>query len=114
MCRCSTNNRVETYLRIINDLSKTIYLPDIDSYNDKVPKSIQIHLNEIYKGLTQISLLRRMDNPISIHRKLDICIKILRNEKAYLKWVEEKNKRNRNRFLKKIKKKDLYNANIKQ
>lgn len=93
--------RVETYLQIVKDMSKNIYLPDIDSYNDKVPKSIKNYLNELYKGLTNINLFKRMYNPISIHRKLDICIRILRNENAYNKWVEQRKKRRSNRLLKK-------------
>ena len=102
LLKMDSKKRIETYLSLVNDMSKIIKFPDIDSYNDKVPKSIKHYLNEIYMGLTNIDFFKRMDNQNSIHRKLDICIKILRNESSYQKWIEQRDKRRDNKLLKKI------------
>ena len=91
----SGQNRLETYKRAADQLARSIPLPEIYSYNDFVPNCIKLHLNELYKGLAAINFQRRLCDSESIHRKIDICIKILRNERKYEAWLERK-KRVRN------------------
>lgn len=91
----SRQNRLETYKGVADQLARSIPLPEIYSYNDFVPNSIKLHLNELYKGIAAINFQRRVCNSEVIHRKLDICIKILRNERIYQAWLERK-KRFRN------------------
>lgn len=98
--------RLETYLHLAEDLARFINFPDIYSYNDNVPGCIKHHLNYLYKSLSNANLLKRSNNPVSIHRKIDICIKILRNEEKYLKWKEEKRKRRLIKIEKQKKKAD--------
>ena len=93
LSRMDTRKRIETYRIVSEDLSKAINLPNINSYNDKVPNSIKNHLNELYKELSAINLFKRLKNDTSIHRKIDICIKILKNEFIYHKWKTEKRRR---------------------
>ncbi|MHA1629744.1 MAG: serine/threonine protein kinase [Candidatus Heimdallarchaeota archaeon] len=87
------HRRLEAYLDLAADVERFINFPDIYSYNDNIPNCIKNHLNDLYKSLSHTSLLKRSNNPVSIHRKIDICIKILKNEKKYLKWKEEKRRR---------------------
>jgi serine/threonine protein kinase len=84
------SNRLETYKGAADQLARTIPLPDIYAYNDFVPKSIKLHLNELYKNLAAINFHRRMRDPVAIHRRIDICIKILRNEQKYMEWRKKK------------------------
>lgn len=95
-----TKNRIETYRYIIGDISKTLDMPDISSFNNNVPKSIKNHLNTLYQELSSIDIHHRLKSQNSIHRKIDIIIKILKNEQSYKKWLEEKRKRRENRLLK--------------
>ncbi len=85
--------RLETYSLIVEDIAGNIQVPDIYLYGDRVPACIRLHLNELYKSMVEINYLKRNSNPISIHRKIDICIKILNNETKYSKWLEEKKRR---------------------
>lgn len=85
--------RLETYIDLASDLARFINFPDIYSYNNNVPNCIKNHLNDLYKSLSHANLLKRSNNPVSIHRKIDICIKIVQNEKKYLKWKKEKRRR---------------------
>lgn len=93
LSKMPSTKRIETYNLISNEIDKAIKLPDISMYNDKVPGCIKNQLNQLYKNMVSPNYLKRIANPVSIHRKLDICIKTLRNEYKYLKWLEEKKKR---------------------
>ena len=93
LSKMKEDKKLEAYKYISKDLSALIKLPEIYSYNDKVPNSIKYHLDELYKQLADISIINRIDKPTSIHRKIDICLKILKNEKKYQKWLEEKRRR---------------------
>lgn len=91
----SRQNKLETFKGVADQLARSIRLPEIYSYNDFVPNSIKLHLNELYKGLAAINFQRRLRDSEVIHRKIDICIKILQNERIYQVWLERK-KRFRN------------------
>jgi len=91
----SGKNKLETYKGVADQLARSIRLPEIYSYNHLVPNSIKLHLNELYKGLAAINFQRRLCDSEAIHRKIDICIKILQNEQIYQVWLERK-KRFRN------------------
>lgn len=84
------DKRIEAYRALADDLSKRILLPDLDLYDPTIPKSIKNQLNALYKGLSAVSLWKRLKNPNEVHRKLDICIKVLRNEESYLKWLSSR------------------------
>lgn len=96
--------RFITYQGVVDNLAKRISLPDIYSYNNNVPQSIKNQLNGLYKNLVAINFSKRLVNTQSIHRKIDICILTLRNEKKYLEWQERKRKRKDNKFKKQLKK----------
>jgi len=47
-------------------------------------------LNLLYKGLASLDFEKRIMNPTSIHRQLDICILTIRNERKYPDWRNRK------------------------
>ena len=100
LSRMNERNRVQTYKGVADQLARSIPLPDVYAYNDFVPNSIKSHLNELYKSLAAINFQKRLNNPIGIHRKIDICMKILRNEDKYQQWLKRKKKFRAQRQLK--------------
>jgi len=100
-------NRFHTYKGISNDLTKLIQLPDIHSYNDNVPNCIRNHLNNLYKSLSAINFLNRLKSSNSIHRQIDICILILKNENKYLDHLEIKRKRRLQRIKKELRRRKI-------
>ena len=104
LSRMKPEARITTFLSIVDEFARTILLPDIFSYNQKVPGSIKNHLNELYKSLSNINFIKRVTDIPYVHRKLDICIKILKNEDRYQRWIKEKLKRRENRMNKNTRK----------
>lgn len=84
------NYRLQIYLDYVDAFSNAVKIPDIFSYYDNVPNSIKYRINDLYKALVDIDCTKRLSNFHSIFRKLDICIKILSNQKNYDRWLEEK------------------------
>lgn len=93
LSRLPPKRRVETFKNLIGDVAKSFPLPDIYSYNDYVPKCIKNQLNLLYKSLASLDFGKRIINPTSIHRQLDICLLTLRNERKYLEWLKRKGQR---------------------
>ena len=86
-------DKKRTFKGSIDSLAKAIKLPNIYAYNNNVPRCIKRQLNDLYKNLVHINPEKRLYNPTSIHRKIDICILTLENEMKYQLW--RKNKRDR-------------------
>jgi len=95
------SKRLEAYKELTVDLDRMVKLPAIFSYNDKVPSSIKLQIDDLYKSLSHIDFTKRLSKPTSIHRKIDICLKILNNESSYQKWQAEKHRRKKIREAKK-------------
>jgi serine/threonine protein kinase len=78
------------HLRIFNEVIDTVVtpqrLPDIFSYNNQVPNSIKIILNNLYKGMAALNYLKRYSDFESIYRQINLCILILKNEHIYRRW----------------------------
>jgi len=102
LLRMTKQNRMATYKKISNDLSKLIKPPDIYSYNGHIPKCIRTRLNKLYKSLVNANSAKRLDNQISIFRQINICIIRLENEIKYNKWLKEKKRRRFIRLNKKV------------
>jgi serine/threonine protein kinase len=98
--KMTVSKRIATYNAILPDLENMIYMPDIYSYNDNVPGCIKLQLDDLYKSLTKIDYKKRINKPESIHRKIDICIKTLKNEKKYSEWKIERDRRREIRLMK--------------
>lgn len=81
-------------------LSRDIDVPNIFSFNDDVPKSIQNNLNRLYKSLVHPDYRKRSCDFSSIFRQLDIIRIILANEKKYRKWKKMKDLRRSNHLSK--------------
>lgn len=64
--------------------------PDIFAFNDFVPKPIKKELNNLYRGLVDPNISRRLTDFTAIHRKADICLFVLRNEKRYQEYIRRK------------------------
>jgi len=107
----SPNSWVKIYRESVSAFRNTVNLPDIYAYNDKVPNSIKYRLNDLYKALVDIDFTRRLSNSDIIYRKLNICIKILSNQKIYDSWLEEKRRRQLIRAEKENRKNRKYNDN---
>lgn len=82
--------RINIYLDSIKAISSKTSLPDIYRYNDFTPRCIKIQLNNLYKSLAQIDLVKRLDSFSSVFRQIDICIITIENERKYLKWLKLK------------------------
>ena len=93
LSRLPSTKRLEAFKSLIDEITKSFPLPDIYSYNDYVPKCIKNQLNLLYKSLASLDFRKRIINPASIHRQLDICILTLRNEHRYLEWLKRKKQR---------------------
>jgi serine/threonine protein kinase len=93
MIQMTREKKVEMCKEIVCDLANSVRLPDIYSYNSNVPNCIKHQLNDLYKELAAINFLSRLNHAPSIHRRLDICIKILKNEKKYIAFQERKKER---------------------
>lgn len=110
LSKMQPEKRLEAYKEIAEDLDKTVKLPEIFSYNKKVPNSIKFQIDDLYKSLARVNFTERLNNPIAIHRKLDISLKILKNEISYKKWQEEKRRRQKIREERRIGKRMINNV----
>jgi len=95
LSKMQPDKRLEAYKELSKDLDRDVNLPEIFSYNDKVPNSIKFQIDKLYKSLAHINFTRRLNKPLSVHRQIDISLKILTNEMSYKKWKAEKRKRAR-------------------
>lgn len=106
-----TSSRLQIYRDSVSAFRNTVKIPNIYSYNDKVPNSIKYRLNDLYKALVDIDCTRRLSNSDIIYRKLNICVKILSNQRIYDNWLEEKRRRQLIRAEKEKRKNRKYNDN---
>jgi serine/threonine protein kinase len=93
LSRMDPKKRLPAYKTMIKEAAKSIRLPDIYSFNEYVPGSIKLPLNRLYMDLAAINFADRIHDAMAIHRRLDICIKILRNENKYQIWLDRKKQR---------------------
>jgi serine/threonine protein kinase len=76
------DKRKALYFESADVLSGSVNLPDIFSFNDFVPNSIKHELNWLYKSLSRINFTKRLHDFQIIYRRINICLLVLRNEKA--------------------------------
>ncbi len=93
LAKMTHTKKDETIKLLIKDLSKMIKTPDIYAYNGNIPGCIRNRLNKLYKDLVHIDSSKRLNNPLSIFRQLNICIITLKNETKYQNWLAEKRRR---------------------
>lgn len=85
--------RQGTYDRIVGSIANSRPLPSVSAFGAVVPLGIRDRLDELYRCLAEIDYRRRLCNFEQIFRKINICLLVLRNERTYQRWLEQKQKR---------------------
>jgi len=93
-------NRHTTFHSIVDAIKASHQLPDLESFDPSLPKSVRLRLNELYKSLADVDHRVRLTNFSRVFNQIGICQIILQNEKEYRHWVEEKRRRRAKRRLK--------------
>lgn len=78
------------YSGTIDSILSPDHFPDIYAFNDFVPNSIRNELNWLYKRLTNPDFTKRLTDFTAIHRRLDICLLILKHEESSKRKAEIK------------------------
>jgi len=86
----SLKNRIDTYVGVIDTIESSVNAPNIYDFNSFVPKSIRSIINTLYRDLTRFDFSKRLNDFQTIHRRLDICLLILRNQEKYIRWTTRK------------------------
>lgn len=92
-----SENRFEYYKKLASEIAAQYSLPDMYNFNPKIPKCLKSPLNNLYYNMAQLDFKKRLFDFELIFRRINICITVLRNEKAYLKWLEIKKKKKQSR-----------------
>jgi len=93
-------NRHNTFHSIVDAIKASHQLPDLESFDPSLPKSVRPRLNELYKSLSDVDYRVRLTDFSRIFDQIGICQIILTNEKKYRHWVEEQRRRRAARRLK--------------
>lgn len=78
------------YSTVIDSIVGPDRFPDIYAFNDFVPNSIKRELNWLYKRLTNPDFTKRLTDFTVIHRRLDICLLLLRHEEKLRRIIKMK------------------------
>jgi len=84
--------RHQMFSELVGEIAKRRRLPDIDDFNNPIPKSIQTRLNSLYKGLAHLDYRHRIDSFQVVFTEVDRCINVLRNEDWYQRLAELRRK----------------------
>jgi serine/threonine protein kinase len=84
--------RLQVFHEVVPDLAQR-RLPSVAEFSWAVPSSICGHIDELYRSLASLDYRHRNTAFERVFGRLAICLKILRNERAYQAWLAEKRKR---------------------
>jgi len=62
----------------------------VAAFGAQVPASIRDRIDDLYRCLSSIDYRARLCDFERIFNKINICVLVLRNEKAYQRWLEQK------------------------
>jgi serine/threonine protein kinase len=88
-----SGNRHTTFHSIVDAIKASHQLPDLESFDPSLPKSVRFRLNELYKSLADVDHRVRLTNFSRIFNQIGICQIILQNEEKYRRLVEERRRR---------------------
>jgi serine/threonine protein kinase len=95
-----SGSRRTTFYSIVDAIKASHQLPDLESFDPALPKSVRPPLNLLYKSLADVDHRMRLTDFSRIFNQIRICQIILKNEKKYRHWVEEQRRRRAKRRLK--------------
>lgn len=95
-----SGNRHSTFHSIVDAIKASHQLPDLESFDPSLPKSVRLRLNGLYKSLADVDHRVRLTDFSRIFNQIGICRIILQNEKQYLHRVEEQRRRRAKHQLK--------------
>ncbi len=82
-----------TFNAIVDTIKGNYPLPDLDTLGCLAPKSIRDRVNRLYMQLSDIDYRSRLTDFNTVFNQVTICLIILRNEREYRRWIEEKRRR---------------------
>ena len=85
-------DRLRVYHEVVPDLAQR-RLPSVAEFSWPVPGSVLEHVDGLYRSLASLDYRHRNVSFERVFRQLAICLKILRNERAYQTWLAEKRRR---------------------
>ncbi|MYK32030.1 MAG: protein kinase family protein [Boseongicola sp. SB0670_bin_30] len=85
--------RRTTYDQVVSSIANSRPLPSVSAFGAPVPPSIRDRVNDLYRSLSSIDYRVRLCDFDRIFQKINICLLILRNERAYQRWIEQKRTR---------------------
>lgn len=88
-----SGHKHNTFHSIVNAIKANYPLPELETFGGVVPPSIRDKVNQLYKSLADIDHRTRLMDFSRVFAQLNICIIILRNEKSYQRWIQEKRRR---------------------
>ena len=93
MLAVGVGQRRSTYDQVVSSIANSRPLPSVGAFGAPVPPSIRDRVNDLYRSLSSIDYRIRLCDFDRIFRKINICLLVLRNERAYQRWMEQKQRR---------------------
>jgi hypothetical protein len=81
-------NRHSMFHSIVDAIKASHQLPDLESFDPSLPKSVRLRLNELYKSLADVDHRVRLTDFSRIFNQIGICQIVLQNEEKYRRWME--------------------------
>jgi serine/threonine protein kinase len=88
-----SGHKHSTFNSLVDTIKANYPLPDLDTLGCSAPKSIRGRLNELFMSLSDIDYRTRLMDFERIFNQLNICLIILRNEREYQRWLDQKRQR---------------------
>jgi len=86
MVNVPLGQRIDYYNRLLPSIVTARPLPSVAGFGAPVPPSIRIHIDDLYQAMASLDYRSRLRDFNRIYRRIEICLTILRNERAYKRW----------------------------
>lgn len=93
----SPENREIVYNSIMPDIVRSRSLPNIDDFDSPIPACIKVRLDRLYKQLACLDYKYRTSDFSTVFHQINMCTGILEKETAYMRMVEFRRKRQKER-----------------
>jgi serine/threonine protein kinase len=93
MLAVRAGHRQRTYNQIVGSISNSRHLPSVGSFGAPVPNCLLERVDDLYRSLVAIDYRRRLCDFDRIFNKINTCLLIIRNERKYQHWLQQKKRR---------------------
>ena len=97
------NQRLDEFNSLVPSIASRSQLPNISSFPVDIEPSILPRVDLLYRRLAAIDYRQRLTDFNTLFRDIEICLTILRNQRAYDKWLEKRRMFRERRLAKELK-----------